>query len=187
MEVQEFFARLEQSIARYDLLRHPFYEAWSRGDLTLKDLQQYALDYYHHVESFPRCLAQFARRLEKSELREAVLRNLSDEMGGDTRRSHADLSPGAGVSRFLCLRVAGVTRVPGEVARPHREVRSHRSYLWLFHPPHHGRPVSLVGLESSAGEASPIESRENGGDSQGWGSCSAPSLGGARRYRKCVS
>ena len=91
MEVQEFFARLEQSIARYDLLRHPFYEAWSRGDLTLKDLQQYALDYYHHVESFPRCLAQFARRLEKSELREAVLKNLRDEMGGDTRRSHADL------------------------------------------------------------------------------------------------
>ena len=91
MEIQEFFGRLEQSIAKYDLLRHPFYEAWSRGELTLKDLQKYAIDYYRHVESFPRCLSQFARRLEKSELREAVLQNLCDEMGGDGRRSHADL------------------------------------------------------------------------------------------------
>jgi pyrroloquinoline-quinone synthase len=90
MEIQEFFERLAQSIAQYDLLRHPFYQAWTRGSLTREDLQEYAKDYYHHVESFPHCLTQFASRLAKSELREAVLKNLADEIGAGGRRSHAD-------------------------------------------------------------------------------------------------
>jgi pyrroloquinoline quinone (PQQ) biosynthesis protein C len=34
METQELFDRLEQSIARYDLLRHPFYQTWGQGELT---------------------------------------------------------------------------------------------------------------------------------------------------------
>jgi pyrroloquinoline-quinone synthase len=105
MEVQEFFDQLEQSIAHYDLLRHPFYQAWSRGELTGEDLQEYAKDYYHHVESFPRCLAQFSRRLEQSELRQVVLANLHDELGGNTQRSHAefwlDFAEGIGAGRSL--------------------------------------------------------------------------------------
>jgi len=105
MQIQEFFDRLEKSIARYDLLRHPFYQAWSRGELTREDLQEYAKQYYHHVESFPRCLAQFARRLEHSELREEVLANLSDEVGSARRPSHAELwldfAEGIGAGRRL--------------------------------------------------------------------------------------
>jgi pyrroloquinoline-quinone synthase len=57
------------------------------------------------VESFPHCLAQFARRLQKSELREAVLANLDDEAGGETGRSHAefwlDFAEGIGAGRRL--------------------------------------------------------------------------------------
>ena len=105
MQINAFFGQLEQSIARYDLLRHPFYQAWSRGELTREDLQQYAKDYYCHVESFPRCLAAFARRLPKSELREAVLAVLSDEVGTERQRSHADLwldfAEGIGAGRSL--------------------------------------------------------------------------------------
>jgi len=105
MEIQEFFDQLEQSIAHYDLLRHPFYQAWSRGELTREDLQEYAKDYYHQVESFPRCLAQFARRLENSELRETVVANLSDELGNKSGRAHAefwlDFAEGIGAGRSL--------------------------------------------------------------------------------------
>jgi len=90
MEIDGFFDRLQQSIARYDLLRHSFYEAWAQGSLTREDLQEYARHYYHQVESFPHCLAKFASRLPKSELREAVLKNLADEIGAGGRRSHAD-------------------------------------------------------------------------------------------------
>ena len=62
MEIDGFFDRLQQSIARYDLLRHSFYEAWAQGSLTREDLQEYARHYYHQVESFPHCLAKFVTR-----------------------------------------------------------------------------------------------------------------------------
>jgi len=105
MEIQEFFDRLQQSIARYDLLRHSFYEAWAQGSLIREDLQEYARHYYHQVESFPHCLAKFASRLAKSELREAVLKNLADEIGAGGRRSHADywldFVEGVGAERSL--------------------------------------------------------------------------------------
>jgi pyrroloquinoline-quinone synthase len=91
MEMQQFFDRLRQSIAEYDLLRHPFYQAWSRGELTREDLQDYAKDYYRQVESFPRCLLRFATRLDRGELQAAVLANLRDEVGTGARRAHADL------------------------------------------------------------------------------------------------
>lgn len=68
-----------------------FLSAWSRGELTREDLQDYARDYYCHVEAFARCLVQFARRLERGELRAAVLANLRDQMGTKTTRSHAEL------------------------------------------------------------------------------------------------
>ncbi len=105
MEIDGFFDRLQQSIARYDLLRHSFYEAWAQGSLIREDLQEYARHYYHQVESFPHCLAKFASRLAKSELREAVLKNLADEIGAGGRRSHADywldFVEGVGAERSL--------------------------------------------------------------------------------------
>src|SRR5882672_6329442 len=115
MEVQEFFDRLQQSMAKYDLLRHPFYEAWTRGSLTLQDLQEYAKDYYHQVASFPHCLTVFASRLAKGDLREAVLKNLGDEIGSGGRRSHADywldFAEGIGVERSLvCSEACPQTR-----------------------------------------------------------------------------
>ena len=53
MNTTQFFEQLEASIARYDLLCHPFYRAWAAGELTRDDLREYARHYYHHVEAFP--------------------------------------------------------------------------------------------------------------------------------------
>ena len=64
-----FFEQLEATIARYDLLCHPFYRAWAAGELTRKDLREYARHYYHHVEAFPCYLAELALRLDEGELR----------------------------------------------------------------------------------------------------------------------
>ena len=96
MDTKEFLAALDQHILKYDLLCHPFYKAWSAGELTRDDLRQYAEDYYHHVQAFPGYLAQFGVRLEESELRRAVLANMTDENGGENafgqpERSHAEL------------------------------------------------------------------------------------------------
>jgi pyrroloquinoline-quinone synthase len=83
MTPKEFFQKLDACITQYDLLCHPFYKAWSAGELTRTDLQEYARDYYRHVEAFPTYLAELGIRLEESELRRAVLANMSDEKGGE--------------------------------------------------------------------------------------------------------
>jgi pyrroloquinoline-quinone synthase len=96
MTSQQFFEELEKRIAKYDLLCHPFYQAWSAGELTREELRDYALDYYHHVDAFPEYLAAFGLRLDDGELRRAVLSNMRDEQGGEDEygepgRSHAEL------------------------------------------------------------------------------------------------
>ncbi len=85
MHTSKFFDQLQSRIAKYDLLCHPFYKAWSAGLLTSDDLREYARDYYHHVEAFPSYLAAFSIRLEDGELRRAVLANMADENGSSDR------------------------------------------------------------------------------------------------------
>src|SRR5271156_4852572 len=106
----DFFAQLEARIAKYDLLCHPFYQAWSAGELTRDDLREYAQDYYHHVEAFPSYLAAFALRLEEGDLRRAVLANMCDEKGvegqpGGDSLPHSELwldfAEGMGSTRHL--------------------------------------------------------------------------------------
>jgi len=95
MNTTEFFERLEASIAKYDLLCHPFYRAWAAGELTRDDLREYARHYYHHVEAFPSYLAELALRLNDGDLRRAVLANMCDEKGaadsGKESAPHAEL------------------------------------------------------------------------------------------------
>lgn len=79
METHDFLSALNDRIAKYDLLCHPYYQAWSAGTLTREDLAAYASDYYHHVAAFPAYLSAFHSRLEDGELRRSVLRNLADE------------------------------------------------------------------------------------------------------------
>jgi pyrroloquinoline-quinone synthase len=114
MNTAEFFEQLEARIGKYDLLCHPFYKAWSAGELTRDDLREYAQDYYHHVEAFPSYLAALGMRLDEGELRRAVLANMCDEKGVDGRPGrdsvphlvpHSDLwldfAEGMGSSRNL--------------------------------------------------------------------------------------
>ncbi len=79
MELQAFLTALEERIARYDLLCHPFYKAWTAGQLTRDDLREYAGDYYHHVAAFPTYLSALHARLDDGKTRRALLRNLCEE------------------------------------------------------------------------------------------------------------
>ena len=107
MTTQEFFQQLDARVAQFDLLCHPFYKAWSAGELSRDDLREYARDYYHHVNAFPTYLAELSMRLEDGELRRAVLANLADEKGCDDATGdnpeHAELwldfAEGMGASR----------------------------------------------------------------------------------------
>ena len=54
----QLVARLNEVIAEYDLLKHTFYQAWSKGELSQAVLQQYARQYYYQVQSFPRFISR---------------------------------------------------------------------------------------------------------------------------------
>ena len=87
----EFVQHLDARIAKYDLLCHPFYQAWSEGKLTRNDLCEYAREYYQHVDAFPAYLDEFAARLPHGHLRQAVLANREEEVGADGGRAHSEL------------------------------------------------------------------------------------------------
>jgi pyrroloquinoline-quinone synthase len=91
MTTKEFLIELDARIAKYDLLCHPFYKAWSAGDLTRENLRDYARDYFHHVVEFPEYLQEFGSRVEDDQLRRAVFVNRDDEMGMDGSRPHSEL------------------------------------------------------------------------------------------------
>lgn len=78
-----FWKELERRVAPYDLLCHPYYQAWSKGELTREELREYASEYYHHVTAFPNYLHILSRRLPDSNLRKTVLKNCLEEIGHD--------------------------------------------------------------------------------------------------------
>jgi pyrroloquinoline-quinone synthase len=119
MDAKEFLAALDERIRKYDLLCHPFYKAWSAGELTGDDLRQYAEDYYRHVQAFPGYLAQLGIRLEEGEVRRAVLANMTDENGGET----AFGEPGASHAELWLDFVEGMGGRRGTTSQPVKEVR----------------------------------------------------------------
>jgi len=106
LELESFWQELQSRISSYDLLCHPFYQAWSAGTLTRDDLRAYSARYYHHVAAFPAYLAALDSRLDDGELRRAVTANRADEEGQDgnpaSRPHHElwlDFAEGMGTSR----------------------------------------------------------------------------------------
>jgi len=123
MNSMPFSQKLDARMAKYDLLSHPFYKAWSAGELSRDDLREYACQYYHHVAAFSTYLAQLAMRLEDGELRQAVLANMADEKGlraGETPHAELwlDFAEGMGASRDL---------------RRHQPVAEIRDLIAVFH------------------------------------------------------
>ncbi len=75
----QLVARLNEVIAEYDLLKHPFYQAWSRGELSKEILHVYAAQYYHQVQSFPRFISRVHTQCPEIKARKMLLENLVDE------------------------------------------------------------------------------------------------------------
>lgn len=83
--VEEIDAR----VARQHLLQHPFYQAWSCGELSLEALRDYAAQYYHHVAAFPTYLSAVHAQSDDTEVRRHILSNLIDEEAG--KPNHPEL------------------------------------------------------------------------------------------------
>ena len=73
---------IDEQIAAKHLLTHPFYLAWTRGELSKEALQDYARQYYHHVAAFPTYLSAVHAKCDDQATRKQVLSNLIDEEAG---------------------------------------------------------------------------------------------------------
>lgn len=79
---QSVVEEIDARVARQHLLQHPFYQAWSRGDLSLDALRDYAAQYYHHVAAFPTYLSAVHAQTDDTDVRQHILSNLMDEEAG---------------------------------------------------------------------------------------------------------
>jgi pyrroloquinoline-quinone synthase len=73
---------IDRHIAEKHLLKHPFYLAWVRGELSKEALIDYATQYYHHVAAFPTYLSALHSKCDDQSTRKQILQNLVDEEAG---------------------------------------------------------------------------------------------------------
>jgi len=92
--------KIDNDIAEKHLLKHPFYLAWTRGELSKEALTDYAQQYYHHVAAFPTYLSAVHAKCDDQATRKQVLSNLIDEEAGSP--NHPELwlkfTEGLGIS-----------------------------------------------------------------------------------------
>jgi pyrroloquinoline-quinone synthase len=105
----DIIEELDALIAERSLLKHPFYQAWQKGELTRDHLQAYASQYYHHVLAFPQYVSAAHAICPDQGERQELLENLIEEERGDENHPELWLRFGEGV---------GATRSGIESATP---------------------------------------------------------------------
>ena len=92
---------IDKLLRERHLLKHPFYVAWSCGELPIETLRQYAGQYYRFESAFPRFVAAAYARLEHPADRRVLLDNLIDEEGRPPTHPELwlDFARGIGASR----------------------------------------------------------------------------------------
>lgn len=98
-----FCKKLDTLLDSLFLLKHPYYQAWNDGQLSIESLQTYAKEYYHHVAAFPRYISQIHALCPDIKARQILLANLIEEEEGED--NHPELwlrfSEGLGNARTL--------------------------------------------------------------------------------------
>lgn len=85
-------AAIDSKVAERAMLNHPFYRAWTEGRLPLETLRDYARQYFHHVEAFPRAVSAVHSVCEDRDGRRMLAENLAEEEGlGSGKHDHASL------------------------------------------------------------------------------------------------
>ena len=80
--MNQYLDKIDNDIAEKHLLKHPFYLAWTRGELSKEALTDYAKQYYHHVAAFPTYLSAVHAGCDDQPTRKQILSNLIDEEAG---------------------------------------------------------------------------------------------------------
>src|SRR3989449_10188521 len=80
--MKQYLDKIDNDIVEKHLLKHPFYLAWTRGELSKEALTDYAKQYYHHVAAFPTYLSAVHAQCDDQSIRKQILSNLIDEEAG---------------------------------------------------------------------------------------------------------
>jgi pyrroloquinoline-quinone synthase len=101
MKPQETLQALDQLIQSRTILKHPFYQAWQRGELTRQQLATYAQIYYPHVAAFCGYLESAIEQAEEAGVRAELEQNLIDEQLHPAPHSELwlDFAAGLGLDR----------------------------------------------------------------------------------------
>ena len=98
--MNQYLDNLDNDITEKHLLKHPFYLAWTRGELSKEALADYARQYYRHVAAFPTYLSAVHANCDDQATRKQLLSNLIGEEAGSP--NHPELwlkfAEGLGVS-----------------------------------------------------------------------------------------
>lgn len=65
---------IDERIEAKHLLKHDFYQAWNRGELSQECLKEYGKEYYHHVKAFPGYLSAVHSQMDDQEDRLEILK-----------------------------------------------------------------------------------------------------------------
>ena len=85
-------ASIDTKVAERAMLKHPFYQAWTEGRLPLDTLRDYARQYFHHVEAFPRAVSAVHSACPDRNGRRMLAENLAEEEGIEAgKQDHATL------------------------------------------------------------------------------------------------
>jgi len=100
-----FLAKLNEIIETHHLLKHPFYQLWNQGKLTLMMLQEYAQEYYLQVHNFPTYVSATHAACDDINIRKMLLENLIEEERGSAHHPELWLrfAEGLGVERNAVL------------------------------------------------------------------------------------
>jgi pyrroloquinoline-quinone synthase len=83
---------IDSKVAQRAMLKHPFYQAWTEGRLPIETLRDYARQYFHHVEAFPRVVSAVHSACDDRDGRRMLAENLAEEEGVETgKQDHATL------------------------------------------------------------------------------------------------
>lgn len=81
---QQLISELDRILEEKSILKHPFYQKWNEGKLSLGELQDYAKQYYHFVKHFPMFVSSVHSYCDNKEVRKMLVENIADEDGYKT-------------------------------------------------------------------------------------------------------
>lgn len=128
MNEKDFSAALEAARTTVHSGGHPFSVAWANGELSLKQIGEWAVQHFYYIDAIPQQFAQFFCRLDDLEARQHMLENLlGEEMPDTPEKRHPNLLIKFG-------KACGMTDEDFEKAEQNGKVlastRAMRSWIW---------------------------------------------------------